>query len=116
MRISDWSSDVCSSDLLQAVSRRRDDAELAGQNLVENLRALSQAGRKRIFFQDLLGSCRLANLGKGQSDNSSQHPLGCIASDGTEKTGSLDHDDFLTPVSTLPTNGAAPPKLTHHFI
>src|SRR3546814_8388227 len=58
---------------LQAVSRRRDDAELAGQNLVENLRALSQAGRKSIFFQDLLGSCRLANLGKGQSDKSEEH-------------------------------------------
>src|SRR3546814_796167 len=103
MRISDWSSDVCSSDLL------------AGQNLVENLRALSQAGRKRIFFQDLLGSCRLANLGKGQSDNSSQHPLGCIASEGTEKQGSLDHDDFLTPVATLTTNGAAPPKVPPHL-
>src|SRR3546814_20649689 len=99
----------------RAVSRGRGYAELAVQNLGENLRALCQAGRKLIYFQELLGSCRLANLGKGQSDNSSQHPLGCIASEGTEKQGSLDHDDFLTPVATLTTNGAAPPKVPPHL-
>src|SRR3546814_10966266 len=30
MRISDWSSDVCSSDLLARAAQRREDAEAAG--------------------------------------------------------------------------------------
>src|SRR3546814_3244760 len=49
MRISDWSSDVCSSDLVREVSRRFGDWDL--QSTV--LRSAVQAGARRLRWDDI---------------------------------------------------------------
>src|SRR3546814_2837588 len=63
MRISDWSSDVCSSDLIIAAAQRIDDIGHAGLFLDHDLRvardACGKVGRKRNRFVQRIGVERL---------------------------------------------------------
>src|SRR3546814_7052149 len=64
MRISDWSSDVCSSDLLPAGDRRRDRP-------ADRRVGLCQPGGRaghRLRIEDLLGFQRAAQAGAIESD------------------------------------------------
>src|SRR3546814_18060474 len=47
VRISDWSSDVCSSDLQQAVLEPADDGEIEADQEIEDLAPHRMVGRRR---------------------------------------------------------------------
>src|SRR3546814_8087286 len=68
MRISDWSSDVCSSDLAQAAQRRFQPCGRISRNFRSKRRIVRKSGMKRIeivrYGIEQFGFCVLRNRGK----------------------------------------------------
>src|SRR3546814_10233253 len=68
MRISDWSSDVCSSDLQPRVSPRPDDPALFLQGLLEGVAAVEALGYRRLAELGAPPARRVISVGGGASN------------------------------------------------
>src|SRR3546814_9293056 len=51
MRISDWSSDVCSSDLVAPLRQAREERDIGGKTIGEIQRSLAAEEARRLFLQ-----------------------------------------------------------------
>src|SRR3546814_5428139 len=97
MRISDWSSDVCSSDLLVDRARPR-EGELArfARDIIIFVRAeLTDEGRttERLFDRLAVVDAGGDRFGQRRVDDIALSPLELRAAAGSEQGGEAEHDE-----------------------